>query len=96
MSDTPLSAGRELDALVHQRVFNQENADPPYYSTDLLASFEVARFLRGEGYTVDVDNWANGMTVVRLKSPVEEEQGFVGDTPAEAICFAALEVVAQR
>jgi hypothetical protein len=96
-----LRAGSLLDAAVHTRVFGRQLGagdyeDLPAYSGDLLASFEVAEFLRGQGYTVDVDTWTGGAAVVRLRDPVEEEQSYVGATPAEAICRAALDIVSQR
>ena len=98
-----LPAGRRLDAAVHQRVFGAQLPSPdeepeelPYYSTDLVASFQVLTFLKAQGYLVEVDTWTGGAAVVRLKALVEEEQSFVGATPAEAACRAALAVVAQR
>jgi len=114
MSDhqAALPVGRELDALVAERVMGWRDIQfrnatgewagyppdssgyqtIPYYSTDLAASWEVASYLSTRGYTVDVDNWEGGAASVRLRTPVDGEQGFVGPTPAVAMCRAALAV----
>lgn len=97
--DEELPAGRELDARIHEQVFGERapadgalSPDVPYYSTDLVASFSVARKLKSDGWVVDADNWVGGGASIRLKNPVEEERAFVGKTPAEALCRAALAV----
>ena len=97
------ATGRELDALVHDRVFGQSPyrgeeyaEDLPYYSTDLGASWEVAAHLQEQGYQVDVGNWPGGIATVTLISLVDGQQVFAGETPAVALCRAALAVAAER
>jgi hypothetical protein len=85
MSDQP-SAGRELDVLVARALDLPEGA----YSTELMASWEVAQWLSHRGYKIDVDTWAGGGSSVRISSPVDEERAFHGATPAEALCRAAV------
>ena len=98
-----LSAGRDLDALVHDRVFGQSPYlgeqyadDLPSYSTDLGASWEVAAHLQEQGYKVDVGNWPGGIATVTLTSLVDGQQVFAGETPAVALCRAALAIAAER
>ena len=98
MSHEP-SAGRMLDARVHQQVFGQAAyrgeeyaGDLPYYSTDLAASWQVAEYLQAQGYRVDAGNWPGGIATVTLSSPVGDRQVFAGETPAVALCRAALAV----
>jgi hypothetical protein len=102
MSDE-LTAGRPLDARVHEQVFGQSPyrdeqyaEDLPYYSTDLAASWQVAEHLQAQGYRVDAGNWPGGIATVTLTSPVDEPQVFAGATPAVALCRAALAVAADR
>ncbi len=71
-------------------------ADLPYYSTDLVASFSVARKLKSDGWVVDADNWVGGGASIRIRNPVEDELAFVGKTPAEALCRAAVAVYRSR
>jgi hypothetical protein len=65
----------------------------PRYSTDLAASFAVSERLREQGYTVDVGYGPDGATYVTLTTLVDGPQLFSGETPALALCRAALYVV---
>ena len=103
MDDQELPAGRALDARVHERVFGQEAYERgeyvphlPYYSTDLAASWQVAEYLASQGYRVDSHAWIGGTASITLYSPIDDEESFVGDTPAIAICRAALAVARDR
>ncbi len=98
MKDEEIPAGRELDARVHTRLFNGEagpEADVPYYSTDLAASFQLVGELQRLGYRVDVSYWAE-QPLVTLTSPLDDPRTFAGETPAEALCHAALGVTAEE
>ena len=68
----------------------------PYYSTDLAASWEVAEHLGRQGYTVDADAWAGGLASIRVRSPVDAEQLFAGESPAVAVCRAAVSLAGQK
>ena len=85
MSELP-SAGDELDVLVARALDLPEGA----YSTELMASWQVAQWLSERGYQIDVDTWAGGGSSVRVASPVDEQRAFHGATPAEALCRAAI------
>ena len=64
----------------------------PRYSTDLAASWELSRRLSEDGYHVDVTFGDEGPVLVTLTSPVDLPRSFEGDTPALALCRAALGV----
>ena len=98
MEGDQLPAGRDLDVLIHRRVFDGDGGEvpeapgPPRYSTDLAASWRLAERLHQQGYRVDVDTWAGGAATVTLTSPVDDPRTFAGETPAHALCRAALAV----
>ena len=91
MSEQP-SAGRELDVLVARALDLPEGA----YSTELMASWQVAQWLSERGYQIDVDTWAGGGSTVRITSPVDDQRAFHGATPAEALCRAAVALAADE
>ena len=99
MDEQELPAGRALDARVHEQVFGQQPYagngyadDLPFYSTDLAASWRVAEHLASLGYRIDSHTWVGGLASITLRSPLDDEETFHGDTPAVAVCRAALAV----
>lgn len=99
-----MQAGRELDALVEYRVFGRtmsmiglsEHIRP--YSTDISAALEVAIHLQKQGYYVCIDLKACEETSVGVyeENPAEQIAYAKAQTPAEAICKAALLAVMEQ
>ena len=99
-----LKAGRELDALVAEKVMGLPGAavggwynpnlldGPPPYSTDIAAAWEVVEKLLELGWHVDIeDGWC--VIVYGGRDGKADSEMEVGETAPEAICLAALEAV---
>lgn len=95
-----MKPGRELDAIVDNLVLNRYGATrkhgewvyPAPRSTDIAASFEVATHLQKQGYYVCIELKACEETSVGVyeENPAEQIAYAKAQTPAEAICKAAL------
>jgi len=102
-----MKPGRELDALVAEKVMGQRfrsewhklhNDTIACYSTDIAAALEVAIHLQKQGYYVCIELKACEETSVGVyeENPVEQIAYAKAQTPAEAICKAALLAVMEK
>ena len=100
-----MNPGRELDALVAEKVFGEtifkHKADwePPEYSTDISAAWEVVNKLSG-GFYFSIDGqWRSQLTgKISWRSrfkPSLDAPYISGDTAPHAICLAALKAVGE-
>ena len=96
MTDTTtLAAGRELDALVAEKVMGWVPgagfANDTYwsFSTDIAAAWQVIEKMLNDGYGTSIADGPHGWSVAfgSTEKPFADADG---DTPALAICRAAL------
>lgn len=102
---TTLQAGRELDALVAEKVMNDipgKALGSRHYSTDMAAAWEVVTWLQAKGWAVWIGNEGEDGTWTCLAGPpnpnvilpeVTAEIETDADTAPLAICLAALKAV---
>lgn len=89
-----MKAGRELDALVAEKIFGwsksdlEINEDISHFSTDIAAAWEVVERLRSRGYRFEVRSQPQGFWVY-----FGEEMSAEAPTAPHAICLAALKAV---
>jgi hypothetical protein len=93
-----VNAGRELDALVAEKVMGRDMTRPagfkhpigmPHYSTDIAAAWEVVERLRAAGHWFDLrDIRGNGYW-----ASFGQEMSAEGKTASLAICLAALKAL---
>jgi hypothetical protein len=101
-----VKAGRELDALVAEKVMGYktapipdgETANPPNFSTDITAAWQVVEKMRERGYRLGLRTWvrsAEGEAVFvdpKRERASEGNGAFDASVPL-AICIAALRAV---
>ncbi len=89
MENHELPAGRELDRAVGKRVMGIEDRRVPEYSTNLLDAWKVIEKLNARGFWIRMESPS-----VRPEIQLIRSDGFQvaasGETPAHAICLAAL------
>lgn len=94
-----MEAGRELDKLIHQVIFNGKRnlMVSGCYSTDIEAAWEVVEKMRRKDWRIDILMYSDGESVVNI---LDVRGCFVDSalslsTP-EAICKAALLAVMEE
>ena len=103
-----MEAGPEMDALIESRVFDVAceelragivvrlfTREPiPPYSTDIADAWDVAEYMRGQGFDVTVMTFAKGGAACEIARPKWRGSEYhEADTAPLAICRAALHAV---
>lgn len=102
-----MSAGRELDALVAEKVKGGGHRpggaavcpSVPPYSTDIAAAWQVVERFRRAGWRAEVRTGPDGYHECSLEPPDTDPMdhayhiGALGDSVPHAICLAALKAV---
>lgn len=89
-----LPAGRELDALVSDRIMNL----PWTYSTDMTAAWQVVQKMRSLGYAYAMSGWQAGEDATTCEFWMGHRQSGAATaaTMPHAVCLAALLAVAAK
>ena len=85
--------GRELDFLIQERIFKNENIHAPHYSTDIKSAWSILEYLELKGLEDQNISKELNSCEVFISDFHEKAARAQSKTVPHAICLAALKVM---